>query len=465
MGVSESMDETVNENTIIYFDNYRGFKDTYIPLRNVNFFVGENSTGKTSVLSLIYLLCDPSFWFSCAFNQDPIYLGSFNDIANSNSNETSFKVAIFNYGNEEFDKPRQFNCMYLSFFNVKGVPTLLEFGFASNEYNIISKTTKNGKSIFYKILSESYESLSPENQFKKWISDLKRNVSSTGYTKVNTTRSLRLSIYFIMGSIEDDIIKKKERTKSNLIDTKYLSSLSSITDSFFKVQNWIAPIRAKPKRTYDAYEVAYSPEGNHTPYVLKSLLSAKKSAKRENRLNLMNSFGADSGLFEKISIKKFSKDSTSPFEIDVELNSNIYKISNVGYGVSQVLPILMDSLMNTENTLYIIQQPEVHLHPKAQASLGELFYKLASKEKKQFLIETHSDYLIDRFRLSVHNDKEKESSKLESQVIFFEKINGGNILHLIDIRDNGRYSEMQPASFTEFFIKEELSLLEIDSCV
>ncbi len=46
----------------LYIDNFRGFDDTYIPLKEVNFFVGENSTGKTSILSLINLLYDYSFW-------------------------------------------------------------------------------------------------------------------------------------------------------------------------------------------------------------------------------------------------------------------------------------------------------------------------------------------------------------------------------------------------------------------
>lgn len=458
------MNEADEQNTIIYFDNYRGFKDTYLPIKDINFFVGENSTGKTSVLSLIYLLSSPNFWFSYDFNSEPINLGSFSDIATSNSDEPSFKIAIFNYGTEEGSKSRQFNCMYFNFGNVKEVPFLLEFGFASNGYNIISKIAKNGKSILYKILDEP-DDVSPENQFKKWISDMKQNVSSKGYSKISGVNIFNFSIYSILQSIEDDLIEKKKRIKSDSPDPKPMPQRTTITKGFFKFQNWIAPIRAKPKRTYDAYEVAYSPEGNHTPYILKSLLSAKKSAKKENKLNLMNSFGKDSGMFDEIKVKQFSRDSTSPFEIDIEFNSRVHKISNVGYGVSQVLPILMDSLMNRERTSYIIQQPEVHLHPKAQASLGELFYKLTTKENKQFLIETHSDYLIDRFRLSVHTNKGTESSKLEFQVIFFEKTTDGNILHLIEILDNGQYSEVQPESFTEFFIKEELSLLEIDSCV
>ncbi len=48
--------------TFIYIDNFRGFSDTLIPLRQVNFLVGENSTGKTSFLQLIETFSNASFW-------------------------------------------------------------------------------------------------------------------------------------------------------------------------------------------------------------------------------------------------------------------------------------------------------------------------------------------------------------------------------------------------------------------
>ena len=48
----------------IYLNNFRGFKKSYLTLTDVNFLVGENSTGKTSILKLIKLLSDPRFWFT-----------------------------------------------------------------------------------------------------------------------------------------------------------------------------------------------------------------------------------------------------------------------------------------------------------------------------------------------------------------------------------------------------------------
>ena len=64
---------------VLYFDNFRGFNKTFLPLKNVNFFVGENSSGKTSVLKLIKILSDHRFWFSQEFNSEEAELGYYSE--------------------------------------------------------------------------------------------------------------------------------------------------------------------------------------------------------------------------------------------------------------------------------------------------------------------------------------------------------------------------------------------------
>ena len=108
--------------------------------------------------------------------------------------------------------------------------------------------------------------------------------------------------------------------------------------------------------------------------------------------------------------------------------------------------------------MFAIQQPEVHLHPRAQAALGEFIYNIHLAENKNFMIETHSEYLIDRFRINISKNKDK---KVNSQVLFFERTDNGNNVHVIEIDDKGRYSEDQPEVFMNFFVKEGLDLLGV----
>jgi predicted ATPase len=230
-----------------------------------------------------------------------------------------------------------------------------------------------------------------------------------------------------------------------------------ILPKFARKLIWVAPIRSKPKRTYDEYKVNSSPEGDHIPYLLSKIF--RNTSLSKTFLDFLDKFGQESGLFETIKIKRFGRNIDAPFELDVVFNKMPMKISNVGYGVSQALPIIVELFLRSKGHWFAIQQPEVHLHPKAQAAFGDLIYKVAIDENKNFFVETHSDYLIDRFRLNYRSQRSELS--IPSQVLFFERTDEGNRVYPIDIMENGNYSDDQPENFRDFFIHEELRILGV----
>lgn len=61
----------------LFLENYKGYKRVFLPLVDVNFFVGENSSGKTAVLNLLYLIHQPDFWLSGNLNSNEVELGYF----------------------------------------------------------------------------------------------------------------------------------------------------------------------------------------------------------------------------------------------------------------------------------------------------------------------------------------------------------------------------------------------------
>lgn len=77
------------------------------------------------------------------------------------------------------------------------------------------------------------------------------------------------------------------------------------------------------------------------------------------------------------------------------------ELTDVGFGISQVLPILVQAYLSPKGSITIIEQPEIHLHPKMQAWLTDALIKIALLEEKRFLIETHSDALVRRLRLRI----------------------------------------------------------------
>lgn len=445
---------------ILYLDNFRGFHDTYIPFTDVNFLMGENSTGKSSILSILKLIGDVGFWISQDFNDEDIHLGSFSEIADSNIDKQFFKIGVFDLNNSSSKGSIPYKSILMKFENDKGLPYVSEFSYIIKDHTVIVKIGK--KSIKYQTLEMTTV---PENYSdalvfsKNWIQKVDVSIKNK-YNIVKISSNAQPPLPLICGIIETELEAKRKEEINSPNKSKIISqsSRSIIVPSFIGKLSWVAPIRAKPRKTYDNYGISPSSEGAHAPYLLNTLLNFSKSSIKKEVLSSIESFGLQSGLFESINTIRFGKDETSPFQLHVVLNDKNFKISNVGYGVSQALPIIVEILSRSKNTSYIIQQPEVHLHPRAQAALGEFIYNMYLADNKYFFIETHSEYLIDRFRININKNNDK---KVNSQVLFFERTENGNKVHVIEIDHKGRYSEGQPETFMNFFVKEELDLLEI----
>jgi predicted ATP-dependent endonuclease of OLD family len=73
----------------LYVDNFRGFRDAYIPISDVNFLVGENSSGKTSLLSLLKLMSEGRVLIDSQFLAEDVDLGTFEDIASAHTDNPS----------------------------------------------------------------------------------------------------------------------------------------------------------------------------------------------------------------------------------------------------------------------------------------------------------------------------------------------------------------------------------------
>ncbi len=436
----------------LYVDNFRGFQDTLIPIEKVNFLIGENSTGKTSILSILNLLSSAQFWHQPEFNTDQVEMGNFKNIAGLESNKQDYFSVGFLMSESEKSGEESVLLISMKFTEVNDLPFLSEFILMDNRIEIGCLIQK--KSIKYWIKNPGKFDLSPDS-VKKKMKNLGKEIDDKQLKPLDNIPSngeniIRIPLFSIITRII--IIEELEGPIIGL-------QLSLPELGIFPCGSlaWIAPIRSKPRRTYDRFKQTFSPEGEHSPYLIKSLLENKKT--RKSFLEFIKDFGNESNLLNSIEVKSFGNDPSSPFELMVQLNEKRININYTGYGISQCLPLLVEMFSWNNSAWYAIQQPEVHLHPKAQAALGTLIYNLAISQDKNFLIETHSDYIIDRFRL---NCRRKAKDKIDSQVLYFERTGQGNTVYPIAIEAGGNYSTNQPKSFRDFFVKEQMDLLELD---
>lgn len=122
-------------------------------------------------------------------------------------------------------------------------------------------------------------------------------------------------------------------------------------------------------------------------------------------------------------------------------------LKSVGVGVSQVLPILVMTLLAPSGGIIVVEQPEVHLHPKVQSVLGDFFLGVAHTQK-QCIVETHSEHMINRLRRRL---AESEDPKLSDKmrIYFAERAGGVSKFRAIETNEYGAIVEWPVGFFDE----------------
>ncbi len=190
------------------------------------------------------------------------------------------------------------------------------------------------------------------------------------------------------------------------------------------------------------------------PLLLMNLHSQNQK-KWKKLLEKLKAFGKSSGLFDDIEVKKLED---GLFQIKLKLKGSSANIRDTGYGISQTLPILGHVFLSPPDSRLLLQQPEVHLHPKAQAALASLFIESAKTMKKSFLIETHSDYMVDRARIEIRRGSIPQE---DVSLIYLETKDGRARAHNISFDEKGDMIGA-PQGYRDFFLKETDEFLGIE---
>lgn len=212
--------------------------------------------------------------------------------------------------------------------------------------------------------------------------------------------------------------------------------------------NHVSPLRAFPQRYYLLDKSIHHTQlnaldGTELAEVLKKNLSIRDEI---NKLLAEFSVAID---VEKVN--------DIIHKITVNQDAVNLELTDVGFGISQVLPILVQAYLSPENSITIIEQPEIHLHPKMQAWLTDALIKIALEGHKRFLIETHSEALVRRVRLRIVDE---DSSLTEKDVAIYHlernKIKGLTSLNIVPISSDGDIT--WPKDFMDVEIRDTLMI-------
>ena len=420
-----------------------------LEIRPLTFLVGENSTGKTTALACFHVLADylrgrgVVFNGLSSINSHPYSMGTFRDIVRSSRKKE--KVFRLGFTSKHADEDVQWTVEFVE--KEKGIEP------------VVSSITI--EFIDGKIIIETEDRIDVGARLDSF--DEKRN-------------QYRMICEFdILNSIPPFVILSAFRGQDGKKDafSKYLKKkgekFQEGRQQLWRIWDTISvfstsPVRSRPKRTYDPTREFNDPEGSDVPMSLMRI-EATQQKEWEGLKQRLIKFGKSSGLFQNIQIRKLGRSLGAPFQLKFKVRGPTSNIIDVGYGVSQILPILVhvlnsDVSMNDPRgyeriPFFLLQQPEVHLHPKAQAELSSLLATLAGKRNRSFIVETHSDYMIDRARIEI---RKGTICPEDVSLIYFEP--KGNIVkvHNIGFDEEANLTNVPP-HYRDFFLKESKRLM------
>lgn len=459
----------------IVLKNFRCFREEQTArLAPLTLLVGENSTGKTSFMAMLQVLwnvVDVAYRGRVPdFKEEPYDLGSFDEIVHRQLGKygraTTFEAG-FRFVPEAEDRAETgYNpCWYEVTFEkmwTAPFPVKRRFSNADKDAWIEQEIQQDGTCQVqlgtpngvwehrFKFPAPKYATtLPPLNYRLELFSDgesLRKAFEDRKLTGVSGSKE--------PSSLDQDKIRDLNRS---FVKTEF--------DFYGKRSYSSAPVRSKPRRTYAPSRLTLDSEGDYIPRYLARLHFQQKKIWKELK-KAIEDFGRSAGLFDEIVVKSFSQKESDPFQIQIRRFGDKGKkgprrnLIDVGYGVSQVLPVITELLRDGAPAMSLLQQPEVHLHPRAQAALGSLFCQIA-ESSRQLIVETHSDHLLNRVRMDVRDGKAKLKPE-DVSILYFERrdldvhihslrIDGEGNIVVID--EEGNISD-PPSSYGSFFMDE-----------
>lgn len=195
-------------------------------------------------------------------------------------------------------------------------------------------------------------------------------------------------------------------------DSDFLQDLNLHQEDFFAKFFYLGSMRTKTKRTYSWSGVNPESVGDAGENTVSAILSAKKQEKTlkfsHTRYKGFDVIISESlkkmGLIEEYKIEKIGERQEYEVKVRIKGADRFVGLPDVGFGVSQVLPVIVQLFYAPDNSVIFIEQPEIHLHPSAQSLLADVIidainmYENGRKRRIQVIVETHSEHLLRRLQ-------------------------------------------------------------------
>lgn len=224
-----------------------------------------------------------------------------------------------------------------------------------------------------------------------------------------------------------------DRSLARYRNADFLADFALEIEKGFERLSYLGPLRDMPRRTYGWSGNTPESVGPRGEYAIAAMLAADAEGRKLSRgpRKKREPFSAfiarwlmQLGIIERFEVRPIARGRTD-YEVRVQSHGGAAQVAlpDVGFGVSQVLPALVQSFYCPPGSTVWMEQPEIHLHPQVQAGLADALisavhaYEAGAPRGVQLIIETHSEHLLNRLQRRIA----EEVLAPEDVAIYFAK--------------------------------------------
>ncbi len=386
---------------------------------------GTNSSGKTSILQLLLMLkqtaesSDRTQVLNLGDNRSLVQLGTFKDILYNHTSESFFKFG-FEWGLKKrlqiMDPEQKGKVLFeddkmefQSDIGENGSGRLsinkLIYAFASHSF-IMKRKSKNEYTLSTDTIAEQARFKLKRYQGRVW--NLPAPIKCYGFP---------------------------DQVKAYYQNAGFLADFQLAFEDLFSNTFYLGPLREYPKRQYTWAGAQPADMGLRGEKVIDAILSSRERKEKLSRGKGKKRFTLEEyvaywlnelNLIHSFKVEPITKESNL-YSVKVKRTSQSAEvlITDVGFGVSQILPVLTICYYVPEGSTIILEQPEIHLHPAVQAGLADVFIDAIKNRNVQIILESHSEHLLRRLQRRI---AEQAISNKDTALYFCEMRNGSSRL-------------------------------------